>query len=237
MRAAAAAGVPYGLVLLALEMPGMSGLEVAQAVDADPALAGSHIVLLTPFGRQAVETSHPLACVVGTVAKPVRASVLRAGLRSFLGEASPAPAPRPALRAKRSAARARPAAARILVVEDDVDIQTVTAHSLRKVGYRVDVVGTGIEAVHAVARVPYDLVLMDSRLPGMDGLQATRAIRERERGTDRHLRIVALTAGTTDEDRFRAAGMDAVLRKPVRLRSLLETVAAWSGGDPSRRSG
>jgi response regulator RpfG family c-di-GMP phosphodiesterase len=82
------------------------------------------------------------------------------------------------------------------------------------VGYRVDVVGTGTEAVQAVARVPYDLVLMDSRLPGMDGLQATRAIRERERGTDRHLRIVALTAGTTDEDRFRAAGMDAVLRNP-----------------------
>ena len=237
MRAAAAAGVPYVLVLLDLEMPGMSGVEVAQAVDADPALAGSRIVLLTPFGRPGVETSHPLACVVGTVAKPVRASVLRARLRSFLGEPPALAVPRPALRAKRSAGRARPAAARILVVEDDVDIQTVTAHSLRKVGYRVDVVGTGTEAVQAVGRVAYDLVLMDSRLPGMDGLQAARAIRERERGTNRHLRIVALTAGTTDEDRFLAAGMDAVLRKPVRLRSLLETVAAWSGGDPSRRSG
>jgi len=239
MRAAAAAGVPYVLVLLDLEMPGMSGLEVAQAVDADPTLAGSRIVLLTPFGRQGVETSHPLACVVGTVAKPVRASVLRGRLRSFITEPSAVPpAPRPPLRAKRaSAGRARPAAPRILVVEDDLDIQTVTAHSLRKVGYRVDVVGSGGAAVQAVTRVAYDLVLMDSRLPGMDGLQAARAIRERERGSDRHVRIVALTAsvGATDEERFRAAGMDAVLRKPVRLRSLLETVAAWS--DPGRRSG
>jgi CheY-like chemotaxis protein len=107
MRAAAAAGVPYGLVLLALEMPGMSGLEVAQAVDADPALAGSRIVLLTPFGRQGVETSHPLACVVGMVAKPVRASVLRAGLRSFLGEPSSG-AGRPAPGATREARRRRP---------------------------------------------------------------------------------------------------------------------------------
>jgi CheY-like chemotaxis protein len=71
---------------------------------------------------------------------------------------------------------------------------------------------------------------MDSRLPGMDGLQAVRTIREREQGTDRRLRIVALTASmATDEERFLAAGMDAVLRKPVRLRMLLETVAAWAG--------
>ena len=229
MRGPAAAALPYSLVLLDLEMPGMSGLEVAQAVSADPALADNRIVLLTPFGRPGLDASNPLACVVGTLPKPIRASLLRARLKSLVAEPPVAPAtPRPALRAKR-ATRARPAA-RILVVEDDVDIQTVTAHSLRKVGYRVDVVGNGLEAVEAVARAPYDLVLMDSRLPGMDGLQAVRTIRERELGTDRRLRIVALTASMgTDEERFLAAGMDAVLRKPVRLRSLLETVAAWAG--------
>jgi len=238
MRAAATAGIPYALVLLDLEMPGMSGLEVARAVGADPALVDSRCVLLTPFGRTALDVTHPLACVVGTVAKPVRASVLRARLQSLLTEPSATPAtPRPPLRARRGATRARPAA-RILVVEDDVDIQTVTAHSLRKVGYRVDVVANGLEAVEAVTRAPYDLVLMDSRLPGLDGLQAARTIRERERerGTDRRLRIVALTASVgPGEERFLAAGMDAVLRKPVRLRSLLETVAAWSG--PASRSG
>jgi CheY-like chemotaxis protein/nitrogen-specific signal transduction histidine kinase len=231
MRAAAAAGAPYVFALLDLEMPGMSGLEVAQAVDADRSLVDSRIVLLTPFGRAGFDTAGPLACVIGTIAKPVRASVLRGQLKSLLTEPSATPAvPRLPLRAKRGTTRARPAA-RILVVEDDLDIQTVTAHSLRKVGYRVDVVGNGLEAVEAVTRAPYDLVLMDSRLPGMDGLQAVRTIRERERGTDRRLRIVALTAsvGTSDEERFLAAGMDAVLRKPVRLRSLLETVAAWSG--------
>jgi PAS domain S-box-containing protein len=229
MRSPAAASMPYALVLIDLEMPGMSGLEVAQAVCADPALVDNRIVLLTPFGRAGLDTTHSLACVVGTVAKPVRASVLRARMKSLILAEPVTPAtPRPALRAKR-ATRARPAA-RILVVEDDLDIQTVTAHSLRKVGYRVDVVGNGLEAVEAVTRAPYDLVLMDSRLPGMDGLQAVRTIRERERGSDRRLRIVALTASMgTDEERFLAAGMDAVLRKPVRLRSLLETVAAWAG--------
>jgi PAS domain S-box-containing protein len=237
MRAPTAAGVPYALVLLDLEMPGMSGLDVAQAVDADPALADNRIVLLTPFGRSSLDAGHPHACVVGTVAKPIRGSLLRARIKSLLAEPSAVPAtPRPPLRARRAAsARTRPAA-RILVVEDDADIQTVTAHSLRKVGYRVDVVGNGLEAVEAVTRAPYDLVLMDSRLPGMDGIQAVRTIRERERGTDRRLRIVALTANVgASEERFLAAGMDAVLRKPVRLRSLLETVAAWSG--PTSRSG
>ena len=112
-------------------------------------------MLLTPFGRAGVDASHPLACVVATVAKPVRASMLRARLRSLiLAEPAATPAaPRPALRAKRPT-RARPAA-RILVVEDDLDIQTVTAHSLRKVGYRVDVVGNGArgrEGGHARAR-------------------------------------------------------------------------------------
>jgi PAS domain S-box-containing protein len=234
MRTAAAAGIPYALVLLDLEMPGMSGLEVAQAVGADPALSDSRIVLLTPFGRPGLDAGHPPACVVGTIAKPVRASLLRDRLRGFVLEASAAQAtPRPALRAKRAGGRARPAA-RILVVEDDVDIQTVTAHSLRKAGYRVDVVSDGFQAVQAVTSAPYDLVLMDSRLPGLDGVQAVRMIRERESGTDRRLRIVALTASvaSSDEETFLAAGMDAVLRKPVRLRSLLETVAAFSAPTP-----
>jgi CheY-like chemotaxis protein len=71
----------------------------------------------------------------------------------------------------------------------------------------------------------------------MDGLAAARTIRERERGTDRRLRIVGFTASVapSDDERLLAAGMDAVLRKPVRLRNLLETVAAWSG--PTTRPG
>ncbi len=129
----------------------------------------------------------------------------------------------------------RPAAAgehvgHILVVDDNPVNQRVAARILEKRGHRVDVVGSGAEAVASVARTPYDAVLMDRQMPGMDGFEATRAIRSQD-GPDRHTVIIAMTAGamTGDEEECLAAGMDAYLSKPVAPDALVDTVEQWIG--------
>ena len=119
----------------------------------------------------------------------------------------------------------------VLVVEDNVVNQTVATRMLERWGCRVDVVGDGRQAIEAVARVTYDVVLMDVQMPEMDGFDATVAIRQQEAGTGRRVPIVAMTAHAMDGDRDRCleAGMDDYLPKPVTSQALLQAVSRWGG--------
>jgi len=123
---------------------------------------------------------------------------------------------------------------RVLVAEDNAVNQKVIALTLERLGHRVDTVGDGAEAIAAVARAPYDLVLMDVQMPGTDGLTATRAIRRMPSGRD--VPIVALTANVFAEDRMRceAAGMNDFLAKPVRHEALLTLMKKLvAGSEPN----
>jgi CheY-like chemotaxis protein len=112
------------------------------------------------------------------------------------------------------------------VAEDNPVNQKVAGKILEKLGCEVMVVSDGKQAVEAVFASQWDLVLMDVQMPVLDGLQATRDIRARERDTSRRTRIVALTANAMqgDEDRCLAAGMDGYLTKPLRAEKLQEAV-------------
>ncbi len=127
---------------------------------------------------------------------------------------------------------------RILVAEDNPTNQMVARISLEKAGYTIDVAANGKEALAAVRRFPYDLILMDVAMPEMDGLEATRRIR-RLNGPSARIPIVAMTAHAYREERdeMAAAGMDDYLPKPVPRERLLQKVAQWAGAvaeDPAQ---
>jgi CheY-like chemotaxis protein len=117
---------------------------------------------------------------------------------------------------------------RILLAEDNPVNQLVMRGLLSKQGHSVHVAGDGRAALDALANATFDLVMMDVQMPGMDGFETTAAIRERERQTNEHVVIVALTAHAMkgDAERCLAAGMDAYLSKPISLSALNEVLAS-----------
>jgi CheY-like chemotaxis protein/HPt (histidine-containing phosphotransfer) domain-containing protein len=128
-----------------------------------------------------------------------------------------------------------PRAARVLLAEDTPSNAMVLERLIQRLGHSVVVVGDGRAALEALDRESFDLILMDVHMPGMDGLEATREIRRRERARGLPpLPIVALTGSTRDDHRFlcNEAGMNATLPKPIAKQALGQAIAAALAGDP-----
>ena len=231
LRAAAAGGAPYALAILDMRMPDMDGLTLARAIKADPTLASVRLVLLSSQGpRQQADAVQAGFATVLT--KPVRQSQLYDALLDVMQAAALAtPAPRepsPTVIAPNHVSL--PSRGRVLVAEDNPINKKVAMLMLARLGYRADGVADGVEAVEAVARVPYDVVLMDCQMPEMDGYGATAAIRRLE-GLRRHVPIIAMTANAMEGDRERclAAGMDDYVAKPVKEDELAAALGRWVG--------
>jgi CheY-like chemotaxis protein len=118
--------------------------------------------------------------------------------------------------------------ATVLLVEDSVVNQKVFAAMMRSLGYNMDVVANGVEALDALDRRPYAVVFMDCQMPVMDGYRTTEKIRERE-GRERRTRVIAVTASATAADRARclAAGMDDYMTKPIKAEDLATKLDYW----------
>ncbi|MCX5795497.1 MAG: response regulator [Elusimicrobia bacterium] len=116
---------------------------------------------------------------------------------------------------------------RILLVEDNKFLKVAALRQLAQIaGVQVDAVDNGLEALEALPRAAYDLVLMDCQMPEMDGFEATAEIRKREAGGKR-LPVIALTASAEDREKCLASGMDEVLTKPVASAALKSCIEKW----------
>ena len=208
---------PFELVILDRLMPGMDGMELAGRIGDAPEFGAPKLVMVTRYGGSVAAEEAMRSGIVGYLNKPVSQSQLYDTLIKVAGLESGA-------RADHEAART----GRILIVEDNLVNQKVAAGMLRKLGYEADAVTDGQQALSAVQRTRYDLVLMDCQMPVMDGYTATAELRAREAQGD-HLPIVAMTAHALGGEREKclAAGMDDYLAKPVRINDLKQKVDYW----------
>ena len=219
LRTAVTDGVPYDLAILDLLMPGMDGFELARTIKSDPKLAPIHLVLLTSAGGRGDGATARAAGIAAYLTKPARQSQLFDCLTMVVSNSSNAsPSTSSNLVTKHTLREARYMSHKlILLAEDNIVNQKVAVRQLQKLGYRADAVANGREAVEALSRIRYDLVLMDCQMPEMDGYEATTEIRRIE-GMARHTPIVAMTAHalTGDREKSIAAGMDDHITKPVK---------------------
>lgn len=225
MRAAAAAGVPHAVAIIDARMPDLDGLDLAGRIAADPALAATAVLLLSPSGEVEPEGLEATGAAAW-LRKPVRSADLAARLVDLLMD--------PLATGTTESSRAEDAeagrgAGTVLLVEDDPVNQLVAEGFVTHLGYTVHVVEDGVAAVEAVAAMDYTVVLMDCRMPVMDGYEATTQIRQAEAEGVR-VPIIAMTASATEENRQQcaAAGMDDYVTKPIRLDVLSTVLQRWA---------
>jgi PAS domain S-box-containing protein len=225
---------PFHLVLTDALMPDGDGFSLAEQIKNDQRLAATKVLLLSSAGfvqkpasaeATAGSKGRTGALFAASLTKPVKQSdLLDAIVTAFAGPAAPErPAPRRRVRKPR---RTEPQSLRVLVAEDNLTNQKLLVTLLEQRGHRVVTVGNGRQAVDAVSHEPFDVVVMDVQMPEMGGLEATAAIRARERTTGGHIPIVALTAHAMPGDREQclAAGMDGYVSKPLRPDELFATL-------------
>jgi signal transduction histidine kinase/DNA-binding response OmpR family regulator len=220
-----------GLVLLDYQMPDMDGLELCRALRALEHLAKVPILILTSVGFLQRRTLLEEAGASGQLTKPVKQSQLRSSILALLGirEQTAGKPESTTLLTDYSVSDSGRDKKRILIVEDNAVNQRVAVALLARAGYVTEVAYNGHEALAAIARIPFDLVLMDCQMPVMDGLEATRQLRQREKRTGGHLPVVAMTANAMEGDRERCleAGMDDYVAKPIIGRELYAKLAHW----------
>jgi signal transduction histidine kinase/CheY-like chemotaxis protein len=227
---AARRGDPFRVALIDQQMPGMDGEELGRRIKSNPEIGDTRLVLMLLQGLQgnAIKTKRgPFAAYL---TKPIRQGSLEEVLLTVMGHGKPEHDLRQPIITGHELPQSAARHARILLVEDNKINQKVARAMLEKLGYRTDITESGVEAVKALSRVPYDLVLMDCQMPEMDGFEAARRIRDASSGVlNPRAPIIAMTANAMQGDRERCidAGMDDYLPKPVQSRALAEALDRW----------
>jgi signal transduction histidine kinase/HPt (histidine-containing phosphotransfer) domain-containing protein len=226
-------GEQFDLAILDLELPGMDGIALAGEIRKLSGAAMLPLVLLMPLGVRPDAPNAAHIAFANCISKPVKPAQLLAALERALFSPKKAAAQEMPAEAAQLLAHRLPL--RILLVDDNVINQKVAARILQQIGYQPDLAGNGREALDALGQKPYDLIFMDLMMPEMDGLDATRAIRERQKNSASHpnfssrIIVIAMTAHAMQSDRENclAAGMDDYLAKPIRPKDIRNMIEKW----------
>ncbi len=227
VNGAEAQGMPYEIVFLDWQMPGMDGIETARQLRALPLNHMPHMVMVTAFGREEVIRSAEETGLEDVLIKPVSASMLFDSMVRTLGGIGDGARIAGDVPTGTFEQLATIRGARILLVEDNDLNQEVASELLTDAGFAVDVAENGLVALDKVRATGYDIVLMDMQMPVMDGVSATLEIRKDARFND--LPVVAMTANAMqgDRDRCLAAGMNDHVAKPIEPEDLWKALLKW----------
>ena len=217
------AGHPFPLILLDGQMPEMDGFTLAEHIQKDLQLVNATIMMLTSAGHLGDAARCRELGISAYLVKPIRQGELLAAICQLLDKSE---RKEPAPLVTRHTLREEKNRARILLAEDNAVNQALAVRILEKRGYSVTVAPDGRAAVDAYLSGGFELILMDIQMPGMDGFEATAAIRQIEKQNGGHIPIVAMTAHALvgDQERCLASGMDGYTSKPIRTSELFATI-------------
>ncbi|MBI4844628.1 MAG: response regulator [Nitrospirae bacterium] len=225
LKKGAAAGDPYTIMILDMQMPGMDGEHTTVIVKNTAEIKETEIIILTSLGtRGDVSDMRKIGCA-GYLIKPVKESLLLETIAAVLSGTAKSSSN---IVTKHSIRDIMQQNISILLAEDNPINRKVTEKILNKAGFNLDIVENGRLALEAVDRKRYDIILMDVQMPEIDGLEATKKIRSEERA-DRRSTIIAMTAHALkgDFERCIGAGMDDYISKPIEPQELLEKISRW----------
>jgi CheY-like chemotaxis protein len=224
LREAEANGAPFGLLVSDCHMPGADGFMLVEQLQKLPEMRALKIVMLSSGGQRGDGQRCKELGIAAYLIKPVpQSDLLEALLRVFgpgCGSAGRAqPVTRHTLREGRLPLR-------VLLAEDNAVNQRLAVRLLEREGHNVVVAEDGTQALKALEKEPFDIVLMDVQMPAMDGVETTAAIRNLERSTGARIPIVAMTAHAMagDRQRFLSLGMDGYVSKPIDSRELYDAI-------------
>ena len=232
MEKAVKEGNPYQLLLLDVQMPGMDGFEVCRIIKENKNLAGIKIILLTSIGQKGDASFCIKHGISGYLAKPVKHIELFDVIRKVMEQKREGTLTEDTQLITRHTIREdrRKWSSRILLAEDNHINQKLAVRLLERQCHSVAIAENGYEVLELLGQYSFDLVLMDVQMPEMDGLEATKIIRENENANGRHIPVIAMTAHAMkgDRERFLEAGMDDYISKPINLGEFSEVIAKWS---------
>jgi signal transduction histidine kinase/DNA-binding response OmpR family regulator len=223
LEQARSAGCPFPLAILDFQMPDMDGFTLAARIRAQAELRSTRLVMLTSAGQRGDAARSKDIGIEVYLMKPVKQSALLEAIAHSLGR----PAAADTLPPGRLSPDEPRRALRVLLAEDNAINQKLAVRLLENHGHSVTLANDGVEAVAAVKDGGFDVVLMDVQMPNMDGLEAAAVIRTMERGTGRHVPIVAMTAHAMkgDQELCLEAGMDGYISKPIQPDRMMEVIA------------
>jgi CheY-like chemotaxis protein len=238
LAAQAAGGAAVDLVLLDMHMPGMNGMQLAQAIRHDKSFGDVPLVMLSSLSSADTGRERYAIELDAWLTKPVRQARLHESLVAVFSKVAVGSGTSETASRRAKVVAPAPVSLRVLLAEDNPVNRLVATGMLDALGHETSVASNGHEAFVAFQAQAFDLVLMDCRMPEMDGYAATRSIRQWERDRDRkRTRIVALTANAVEGDRELciAAGMDDYVTKPFTLEQLQKVTASVEHPVPPAR--